>query len=135
VFVTPTQVHVTDWVEGPPVELRLSLPTQPGAHWDSDKSIIGLGDERFRLAAPEPIKVVSGREQPFTGWWSETYGKTVTAPLLTMSTTADSLSWSVALASDEGIVSVSDFAVRFESDSVRLRVITKNGTFLRSVAL
>ena len=67
---------VADWVQGPPgAPFALSLPLGPNATWEPTSSTIRLSSgRRLALRVPGSLSSVRGQEEPFDGWWSDTYG-------------------------------------------------------------
>jgi hypothetical protein len=83
VMVSERGVAVADWVEGEPVDYRLSLPLSPGLRWHDGHVVLPEGD-RLILTVPAPPTVTVGQRSPYRGWWSPTYGSAEPAALLEM---------------------------------------------------
>jgi hypothetical protein len=78
------RVSVIDWVEGPGgLAHALSLPLAPATTYEGGMLAPDpRRDERFRLVLPSEPTAHRGREHPFDGWWSASYGARVPATRL-----------------------------------------------------
>ena len=100
VVVTADLVVVADWVEGPPTSFALSLPLPPSV--DSVEAS-GLFD------LPSPPRSTRGREAPYDGWWSWTYGQAEPATRLEVQgVTEGPVVWAVRAGSTITVEAVGD---------------------------
>ncbi|MEX5634514.1 heparinase II/III domain-containing protein [Parafrankia sp. FMc2] len=76
VVTSPDGVACADFVEGPPgLEWRLTLPLAPESEVDLGSSTLRTGGGTIlRLKAPGGVRTVRGMSEPWSGWWSRTYG-------------------------------------------------------------
>jgi Heparinase II/III-like protein/Heparinase II/III N-terminus len=95
VLVGDGSVTVADWVEGSPRRYRLSLPLHPTVTWSEPD--LRLADGRLlRAHLPGAVVETRGSDDPFDGWWSETYGSMVPATRLECRGTTDApVAWSI----------------------------------------
>jgi hypothetical protein len=138
VLVHPQGIRVTDRIEGSPVFTELSLPAPPDSDWDAEDSMLRIGERRYRVAASGDISSTKGCPDPYSGWWSDTYGSVAAAPMLSSSARTDSFTWSITTADGDvkaGNEPIAEFDVVFEAEIVHLRVRADRRTYLRSLAL
>jgi len=81
VLVSASGVVISDWIEGESgVEYKLSIPLHPSARWEAERRRVTLQNgHSYRLDLPGRVHAVSGSEQPFDGWWSDTFANMVPA--------------------------------------------------------
>ncbi|MDQ1711633.1 MAG: hypothetical protein QOE45_1083 [Frankiaceae bacterium] len=124
-----TVADVTEAAPGTP--WALTLPLHPDVELDGAE---------FALRTPGTAEPVRGSEEPYAGWWSETYGSAVPATWLHCSGTVDGpVVWSVRRPGSpapqrlpDGIrVGTADLHVAFDDDGVTLRAASQ----VRSVSL
>ncbi|MCL1597995.1 MAG: heparinase II/III-family protein, partial [Actinomycetia bacterium] len=141
VVVRPGAVKVTDHVENPPAPVDLALSLHPQALWDEATSTMNLDGAIFALQPPcSDITTTRGGEDPYAGWWSDTYG--ATEPTTVIDARFDSgspIMWGVqslddSQSDDSPMVDHAPvLTVLFDQDRVRLRVEIDGRTFLRSI--
>jgi hypothetical protein len=141
VAVSPDAVEVIDHVEGPPVSVDLALPLHPQASWNATASLLELDGESFGLELPiGDVAAVRGSEEPYVGWWSDTYGSA--EPATVIQTRCDAtrpIRWVVRLPEDPGSglgsEEVPTFAssVLFDETGVQLRIEADGRIFSRSI--
>lgn len=139
--VRTEQVEVTDYVEGPPIPVDLALPLHPTTSWSQVTATIDVEGEQLRLDLPPGVlSAVRGSHDPYSGWWSNTYGAVEPSTLLGVASMSEPpLKWGVRKQSDaEDGPSLEDvgqpsIAVLFDETAVWLRVGIDGRVFLRCV--
>lgn len=140
VKVSPTEIEVIDYLEGPQVAVNLALPLHPQASWDEATSTIELGGEGLVLEPPSSdVTATSGREDPYAGWWSDTYGTAAAATVIDVRCdSGDPIEWVVRSRDESGFGVLQEDPrafvpiVLFDDTGVRLRIEIDGRTFLRS---
>ncbi len=126
---------VSDWVEGTEKSFALALPLHPTVRWDDPWLTAGNG-ERFALTTESEVSAIRGSEEPFDGWWSDTYGAIEPATRLEwQGMTKGPVAWSIGPTHDifarrdsRLVVQGCAIMVRFFEEGVELDADFASGT-------
>ena len=80
-------VVVADFTSRPTVG-ALSIPLHPGATYAA--GVVAIDDQRYHLTLPGDPSAHTGEEAPFTGWWSDTYGRRTPTTVVDVATPVSS---------------------------------------------
>jgi hypothetical protein len=141
VVVSRHGVDISDFIEGPPVPVDISLPIHPGATWEDSNQQIKVGAELFAMTGPcDDFAVVSGATDPYSGWWSETYGTIGPATLVVFQCNSGApITWGfrpLADRNEDAQVTepvASEISLQFRSNSTRLHIDADDASFTREM--